>query len=358
MTESPKKERRFRVALTFPGEKRRRVAKIAKCLAKEFGQEQVLYDKFHEVEFGRMELDLYLPPLYRDESDLIVVFLCREYAQKRWSLLEWKAIRTLICTVDSARIMVLSLGPPGDCTELGFDPRTDGYIDIQNYSHTYVAEMIVARTKGTAPPPRPVPRTPVWQIVVAVAGLAGVGIGAVTAFFPTTVCSCFAKLGLQLAICERPLEPRDVARLQGADTWSFRLPPALGDRSEDESQDWLIRNLSGRPVALLLGKLEAGEPSSKWGPLAWETIEIPSGSQAEWSTGVEPMDSSGTWVVVAYDPKDPHKRVTSPQLYRFLLTRDEVSQFEDHSAMTLAVNPGTMPNLFEISQQPLLPVHR
>jgi hypothetical protein len=51
--------RRFRVALSFPGEHRERVETVAKALASKLGQDKVLYDKWHGAEFARPNLDLY-----------------------------------------------------------------------------------------------------------------------------------------------------------------------------------------------------------------------------------------------------------------------------------------------------------
>lgn len=49
----------------------------------------MLYDRYHEAEFARPDLDVYLPNLYATESELIVIFLCPDYAKKRWCKLEW-----------------------------------------------------------------------------------------------------------------------------------------------------------------------------------------------------------------------------------------------------------------------------
>jgi hypothetical protein len=88
--------KRFRIGLSFPGEKRAFVEPIAANLATKFGRTQILYDKFHEAEFARPELDVYLPNLYRTECDLIAVFLCTDYANKKFCRLEWRFIRQLI----------------------------------------------------------------------------------------------------------------------------------------------------------------------------------------------------------------------------------------------------------------------
>ena len=62
--------RRFRVALSFPGEHRARVEKIAEELVAKLGWEKVLYDGWYAEEFARVNVDTYLTRLYHDKSDL------------------------------------------------------------------------------------------------------------------------------------------------------------------------------------------------------------------------------------------------------------------------------------------------
>jgi hypothetical protein len=64
--------KRFRIAFSFAGEKRAFVGKVAGLLAQSFGEEAILYDKFHEAEFARARLGFYLPKLYNEQSDLVV----------------------------------------------------------------------------------------------------------------------------------------------------------------------------------------------------------------------------------------------------------------------------------------------
>ena len=64
--------KRFRIAFSFAGEKREFVKATAQILAKRFGEEQILYDNFHEAEFAYANLAFDLPPLYKKETDLIV----------------------------------------------------------------------------------------------------------------------------------------------------------------------------------------------------------------------------------------------------------------------------------------------
>ena len=50
--------KRFRIAFSFAGEKRDFVAEVAAILAERFGEDKILYDKYHEAEFARRDLGL------------------------------------------------------------------------------------------------------------------------------------------------------------------------------------------------------------------------------------------------------------------------------------------------------------
>ena len=136
--------RRFTVAFSYAGEDRARVAPVAEAMAQRFGKERVLYDRFHQAEFARANLDVYLPPLYRDQSELIVVVLSHDYPRKAWCGLEIRWIRQLLLGADSGRIMLLSLGDPGDLSQLGILPG-DGYLDIADLPDVTVSERILER---------------------------------------------------------------------------------------------------------------------------------------------------------------------------------------------------------------------
>src|SRR5438105_1124321 len=97
--------KRFRIALSFAGEKRDFVEKVAVLLAAKFGEDAVLYDQFHEAEFARHDLGIYLPKLYSAESDLIVPVLCKDYDHKRWTGWEWIHIYSLLTKQDGHRVM-------------------------------------------------------------------------------------------------------------------------------------------------------------------------------------------------------------------------------------------------------------
>jgi hypothetical protein len=97
--------KRFRIAFSFAGEKREFVEAIAILLAQQFGKDKILYDKYHEAEFARYDLGIYLPKLYGEQSDLIVPVLCPNYDTKRWTGWEWVHIYGLLTKADSYRVM-------------------------------------------------------------------------------------------------------------------------------------------------------------------------------------------------------------------------------------------------------------
>lgn len=64
-------DKRFRIGFSFAGEKRAFVSKVAAALADQFGEDRVLYDEYHESEFSRRDLGVYLPNLYHNDVDLV-----------------------------------------------------------------------------------------------------------------------------------------------------------------------------------------------------------------------------------------------------------------------------------------------
>jgi len=104
---------------------------------------RVFYDRFHEVELARPNLDLLLQRFYKDDSDLIVVFVCGKYKEKEWCGIEWRAIRALM--KDSSRpdedVMFLRLD---DGPIEGLLP-IDGYLDVSGKTPREIADSILRR---------------------------------------------------------------------------------------------------------------------------------------------------------------------------------------------------------------------
>jgi hypothetical protein len=122
--------KRFRIAFSFAGEKRDFVAEVAAILAGRFSEEKILYDKYHEAEFARARLGRYLPKLYHEQADLVVVVICEDYSQKEWPGLEWDAVFDLIKKRKEAEVMLCRFdhatveGLFSDAGYVGLDDKT------------------------------------------------------------------------------------------------------------------------------------------------------------------------------------------------------------------------------------------
>lgn len=158
-------DKRFKIALSFPGEHREFVKRVADLLARSVGGQRVLYDHYYEAEFARPDLDTYLQRLYHDESELIAVFLCSEYEAKEWCGLEWRAVRDLIRRRASA-IMPLRF----DDTAIPGLFSIDGYASIDGRSPEDIAALILQRMGVPKDdPPLPRPRHRLRPIIGAIA---------------------------------------------------------------------------------------------------------------------------------------------------------------------------------------------
>ncbi|MEQ1747863.1 MAG: tetratricopeptide repeat protein [Prosthecobacter sp.] len=132
---------RFRIAFSFAGEKRPFVKEVADILAKRFGQEAILYDKYHEAEFARHDLGIYLPKLYGKQSDLIVPVLCPKYDTKRWTGWEWLHIYGLLTKEDGHRVMSSRF----EYAEAdGLSPAA-GFIELDTKTPEQFAHLILER---------------------------------------------------------------------------------------------------------------------------------------------------------------------------------------------------------------------
>ncbi len=138
---APMSGKRFRIAFSFAGEKRDFVARVAALLAKRFGEEKILYDKFHEAEFARYDLGIYLPGLYRDESDLVVAVLCSNYDRKLWTGWEWMAIYAQLTRKEGSKIMLTRFEHAH--VDGLFDAAA--FVELDNKTPEQLADLILER---------------------------------------------------------------------------------------------------------------------------------------------------------------------------------------------------------------------
>ncbi len=133
--------KRFRIAFSFAGEKRPFVKEVAAILAQRFGEKHILYDKYHEAEFARRNLGIYLPELYHKEAELIVVVACDSYESKEWCGLEWTAIHDLLKQRKDNEVMLAHF----DRASIQGLYSTAGWIELDHKTPEQFAALILER---------------------------------------------------------------------------------------------------------------------------------------------------------------------------------------------------------------------
>lgn len=139
---SPLLKKKFKVALSFPGEKRDFVSQVASGLQEQIGD--VFYDQYFEAELAQPDQDIILQTIYHENSDLVVVFICKKYENKEWCGLEWRAIRELIKQKKSNAIMLMRF----DDVEMPGVFSIDGYINLQGRTPEQIVHVILKRIES------------------------------------------------------------------------------------------------------------------------------------------------------------------------------------------------------------------
>lgn len=139
----------FKVALSFPGEKRAYVEEIAQELTRRLGIGSVFYDRFFTAQLARPNLDTLLQKIYLVNSDLVVVFLCADYETKEWCGIEWRAIRDIIKNRSDHAVMLMRF----DDTRVSGTYSIDGFVDLRAISPIQAARLIVERVRLNDTPP-------------------------------------------------------------------------------------------------------------------------------------------------------------------------------------------------------------
>lgn len=155
---------KFKVALSFPGERREYVGEIAAALKRRLRHGLVFYDRDFTSLLARPNLDTLLQKIYRRNSELVVVFLSKEYEKKDWCGLEWRAIREIIMERENSTHSVMFMRFDDAPVEGVF--KHDGYIDLNAHSPSEAANFILQRVESNSrervelPPRRDV--RPLW----------------------------------------------------------------------------------------------------------------------------------------------------------------------------------------------------
>ncbi len=132
---------KFKIGMSFAGERRAYVAEVVNALRATVDPDAIFYDHDYQGQLARPNLDTLLQDIYRNQCELIVVFLCAEYAKKQWCGLEWRAIRDIIKSKKDDQVMFVRFD---DAPVDGFF-SIDGCIDARSVGPQEVAGFILDR---------------------------------------------------------------------------------------------------------------------------------------------------------------------------------------------------------------------
>lgn len=140
------RQKHFRIALSFADTQRSFVAEVADCLSEKYGEENIFYDKYFEVELARKNMNNYITNIYANQSDLNIPFFSSEYKASDWCMREWEAIRSP--SEGRKEIMIIRF----DNTQVSeHDPRKNGHVNVSQRSPKTVARMIIRRYESDFP---------------------------------------------------------------------------------------------------------------------------------------------------------------------------------------------------------------
>lgn len=136
----------YDVALSFAGENREYVKKIAKKLKE--SNLKVFYDKFEEANLWGKDLYQYLHYIYKECSLFCIVFVSSSYIKKAWTKHELKAAQNRAFLDNEEYILPLLLESGIKLPGL---PDTIGYIDVNDHTISQVAKIVCEKVYTVKP---------------------------------------------------------------------------------------------------------------------------------------------------------------------------------------------------------------
>jgi hypothetical protein len=140
------KPRRFAIAFSFPGKRRKYVEQVALALLPAFGGDdagkaRIFYDAWHEGEIIGYTSTRKLQTIYAADTDLIVPFDCQDYLDKKWCGVELRAIESLLFDQQYDRVLPFRF----DRVEIPGSFKTDIFPVVTDRAPEDVARLIIER---------------------------------------------------------------------------------------------------------------------------------------------------------------------------------------------------------------------
>lgn len=133
---------RYHVALSFAGSEREYVERVAINL-RDNGV-RVFYDEFESGYLWGEDLYTYLDDIYQKQSDLVVMFVSKSYAERRWTIHEREAAQARSLGESRSYILPVRF----DDTEVPGLRETVGYRDATKETPEELAQAIVSKLRS------------------------------------------------------------------------------------------------------------------------------------------------------------------------------------------------------------------
>lgn len=130
----------YDIVLSFAGENRNYVEKVAVCLKE--NNIKVFYDNFEEADLWGKNLLLHFRELYKDLSKYCIIFTSKYYAEKLWTNQELQSVLERVLLEKGGEYI---LPAKFDDTEIPGIRSTLGYIDLRKKTPEQVCKLVIAK---------------------------------------------------------------------------------------------------------------------------------------------------------------------------------------------------------------------
>ena len=142
-------ENRYDVALSFAGEQRPYVERVAKALS-ENGL-AVFYDAYEQANLWGKNLYDHLADVYQNQASYVVIFASADYERKAWTTHERQSAQARALQEKHEYVLPARF----DDTPIPGVPDTVGYVDLRRLEPEELAELILQKVgAGNNEPPR------------------------------------------------------------------------------------------------------------------------------------------------------------------------------------------------------------
>jgi hypothetical protein len=136
-----RKRFKFDVALSFAGENRRVVKKLATMLVQ--AGADVFYDEYKQATLWGKDLYQHLQDIYQNRARYCVVFVSKNYIKKHWAKHELKNAQARAFASHREYILPLRM----DSTVLPGLPATVGYLDLKKHDVEEIAVLLLEKLR-------------------------------------------------------------------------------------------------------------------------------------------------------------------------------------------------------------------